>query len=170
MKTKLIAASIAVVTFFGGYFVWQTLATTDTKDCVTVYIDYGILKNDETTTQCVKTTGKTNALDVLSAAGVAVEGTEKYGSAVACRVNSLPSSTTPLQIEGQDSYLELCNEMPAAFAYWAVFVKEGTDVPNPLDASTKWNWAQTGINEVVLENGDAIGLVFADNENVDTPR
>jgi hypothetical protein len=39
----------------------------------------------------------------------------------------------------------------------------------PLGISGAWGWAQTGINEVYLEPGDAIGLVFADEGDVRFP-
>jgi hypothetical protein len=50
--------------------------------------------------------------------------------------------------------------MPAAFAYWAVIVKKG---------ALPWGWADTGIDQVKLETGDSLGLVFVDNENVKFP-
>jgi hypothetical protein len=59
--------------------------------------------------------------------------------------------------------------MPPAEAYWAVLVKEHQVVPMPLGISGAWGWAQTGINEVYLEPGDAIGLVFADEGDVRFP-
>jgi hypothetical protein len=46
--------------------------------------------------------------------------------------------------------------MPAAFAYWAVLVKDGV---------LPWGWASTGIDQVTLEAGDSLGLVFFENDN-----
>lgn len=170
MKSKLIATSIALVLFFGGFFVWQTLTTANTANCITVLVDYGILKNGETTTQCISASGKTMALDVLKSAGLSIEGTDKYQSQIVCRVNSLPSATSPIGVKYEEDYVESCSTMPASFAYWAVLVKMKSEVPNPLDVSAKWNWAQTGIDQVSLKPGDSIGLVFADNDNVRFPK
>jgi hypothetical protein len=170
LKSKLIALSIAIVVFFGGFFVWQTVANSQSKNCVTVVVDYGILKNGQVEKQCIAVLSTTSALSVLDKAGYAITGTEKYGDRIACRVNDLPSAISPIKVKSHKGYLETCKDMPAEFAYWAVLVKMGTNVPNPLDVSAKWNWAQTGINEVTLKPGDFIALVFADNENVRFPQ
>ena len=127
-------------------------------DCVEVYVDFGPLNNGVKTSECVPLDGQTNALEVLRLAGFVVEGTQQYGEAVACRVNSFP-----------DAIIETCETMPPAEAYWAVLVKEHQIVPIPLGITGAWGWAQTGINEVSLKPGDSIGLVFADNGEVRFP-
>lgn len=127
-------------------------------NCVEVYVDFGPLNGGAKTSECIPLDTRTNALEVLNSAGFAIEGTQEYGEAVACRVNNFPDATA-----------ETCESMPPAEAYWAVLVKEHQIVPMPLGISGAWGWAQTGINEVYLEPGDAIGLVFADEGDVRFP-
>ena len=127
-------------------------------DCVEIYVDFGPLKNGEKIKECIAIDGKANALDLLDSAGFTTEGTVEYGDAVLCRLNNLPDATA-----------ETCESMPPAESYWAVLVKEHQVVPMPLGISGAWGWAQTGINEVYLEPGDAIGLVFADQGDVRFP-
>lgn len=168
MKNKTILALIASLSLVvGGLWFWNS-ETTPNTECVTVYVDSGVLGNGEPSTTCVDIEGESaTALDVLRSAGYQIEGTAKYGAQIVCRVNDLPSATEAIGIEGHEDYVESCAEMPAAFAYWAVLVKVATD--NKFDVTGEWGWAQTGIDEVELNKGDSIGLVFADNENVRFP-
>lgn len=151
---KTAAAILAVGLGLGGIYILQDQG----NDCVTLYVDYGPLGNGTQSTSCIPVTGETNALDLLADAGLAVEGTQKYGDAIVCRINNLPNSV-----------MESCEEMPPAEAYWAVLVKEHEILPIPFNTAGEWGWAQTGINEVYLNPGDAIGLVFADNGEVRFP-
>ena len=127
-------------------------------DCVEVYVDFGPLNDGAKTSECIPLDTRTNALEVLKTAGFVIEGTQEYGEAIACRVNNFP-----------DAASEACESMPPAESYWAVLIKEHQVVPMPLGISGAWGWAQTGINEVYLEPGDAIGLVFADGGDVRFP-
>ena len=165
---KGLVAGVSLSVLLGGAWLAGSSAIPKDTSCVTVYVDYGVLSDSAPTTQCIGTEKKINALDVLEKAGVSVEGTGKYGSQVACRVNGLPSATKPIGIEGHEDYTESCAEMPAEFAYWAVLIKRHAPSANPLEVN--WGWAQTGIDQVVLEPGDSVGLVFADNENVEFPK
>jgi hypothetical protein len=151
-KTAAVTLSIGLV--LGGTYVLQN----QDADCVTLYVDYGPLGSGTPSTSCIPVSGKTNALDLLADAGLTVEGTREYGNAVVCRINSLPNSV-----------VESCEKMPPAEAYWAVLVKEHEVLPVPFNTAGEWGWAQTGINEVYLNPGDAIGLVFADDGEVRFP-
>jgi hypothetical protein len=151
---KAAVVVLAVSLGLGGLYVVQE----QSKDCVTLYVDYGPLGNGTPSTSCIPVSGKTNALDLLADAGLTVEGTREYGNAVVCRINSLPNSV-----------VESCEKMPPAEAYWAVLVKEHEVLPIPFNTAGEWGWAQTGINEVYLNSGDAIGLVFADDGEVRFP-
>jgi uncharacterized lipoprotein NlpE involved in copper resistance len=151
---KAAVVALAVGLGLGGLYVVQE----QSKDCVTLYVDYGPLGNGTQSTSCIPVSSKTNALDLLADAGLTIEGTQKYGNAIVCRINNRPDATT-----------ESCQEMPPAEAYWAVLVKEHEILPIPFNTAGVWGWAQTGINEVYLEPGDAIGLVFADNGEVRFP-
>lgn len=151
---KAVAVALAVGLGLGGLYVLQD----QNNDCVTLYVDYGPLGSGTPSTSCIPVSSKTNALDLLANAGLTIEGTQKYGNAVVCRVNNRPDATA-----------ESCQEMPPAEAYWAVLIKEHEIIPIPFNTAGVWGWAQTGINEVYLEPGDAIGLVFADNGEVRFP-
>jgi hypothetical protein len=59
--------------------------------------------------------------------------------------------------------------MPPASSYWAILIKEHQVVPMPFGLMGEWGWAQTGANEITLNPGDSIGLVFADNGEVTFP-
>lgn len=149
---------IAVAAAFALGAVGFTVIQNQNVDCVTLYVDYGPLGEATPSTECIPVSGKTNALDFLAAAGFTTEGTQEYGNAVLCRLNGKP-----------DQVAETCVSMPPAEAYWAVLIKEHELLPIPFNTAGEWGWAQTGINEVYLEPGDAIGLVFADNGEVKFP-
>jgi hypothetical protein len=127
-------------------------------DCIEVYTDFRALGQGYLTSECIATDVEMSAFDVLKKAGYVTEGTLEYGDAVVCRVNGKPDAT-----------VESCEGMPPAEAYWAVLVKEHQIVPMPFGISGEWGWAQVGINEIKLQPGDAIGLVFADNGEVKFP-
>jgi hypothetical protein len=48
--------------------------------------------------------------------------------------------------------------MPPAEAYWAIIIKKKNVIPF---ANNEWGWAQKGINETYLSEGDSLGLVFS---------
>jgi len=151
---KIIAATLAVGVGIAGFYTLEA----QRPDCVTLYLDYGITDSDTKMTSCISVAGKTNALDLLTDAGLVIEGTQKYGNAVVCRVNNRP-----------DANKESCEDMPPAEAYWAVLVKEYEIIPIPFNTTGEWGWAQTGIDEVYLNPGDSIGLVFSNNGEVKFP-
>ncbi len=124
---------------------------------VEITVDFGILGGDPID-DCVDIESTTSAVDVLSAAGVSVAGTVEYGNAVLCRVNDLPNATTPIRVEGHEPYIETCESMPPEFAYWDIWLKQGTG---------DWAYAMVGENEITVSPGDAIGLVF--NTGTSTP-
>jgi hypothetical protein len=154
MKKKTAVLAIAALIVGGLAYAAQS----QNNNCVEVYIDYGSLATGTKSLACVTVDQKTSALDILSQAGFTIEGTQKYGNAVVCRVNNMP-----------DPSMESCKDMPPADAYWAVLVKEREIIPIPFDLSGEWGWAQTGVNEIYLNPGDSIGLVFADEGEVKFP-
>lgn len=167
-KSKKILAAVATGAVLLGLGASTWAASTGNGSCVTVYVDYGVLKDHQVQQSCVAVSGNTRAPEVLRLAGLALTGTKKYGDQIVCRVNDLPSATAPVPVRGHEDYVEPCADMPAEFAYWAVLVKRGG--ANPLDLSTRWGWAETGVRDVVLKPGDSVGLVFADNDNVRFPK
>jgi hypothetical protein len=126
--------------------------------CVNLVVDYGSLDSGSVVEKCIETSGEISALDLMANAKIEVQGTDKYGNAVVCRLNNLP-----------DASVESCAEMPPAEAYWAVYVKEYELFPIPFNTQGEWGWAQTGFNEVHLHNGDSLGLVFIENGEVRYP-
>jgi hypothetical protein len=150
MKKRLVPFVIIFLFLSGLIFINKP----DTP-CVNLYIDYGSLDNKTISTECITISNKTNALDILDRAEYKIEGTQKYGNAIVCRVNGLP-----------DKKVESCEIMPPAEAFWAVIIKKKEIIP-PL--STDWGWAQKGINETYLSSGDSLGLVFSTNGEVKWP-
>ena len=129
-------------------------------DGVTVEVNFGEL--GERIQKCVEINGTTEvAKDLLSQAGVSIEGTKEYGDAVVCRVNGFPSATEPLVLEGQEPHLESCEEFPPAYAYWALWVKNSTD--------DQWEYAMEGVSSLQLSKGQSIGLAFSVNGEAPTP-
>ena len=142
-----IKAILAIVGLSLGVFVG--LSATQKKDCIQVYVDYVIL-DKSTFDKCLTATSDTNALDLLKSNNFTLQGTEKYGEAVVCRLNGLPK-------------IAECKVMPSAEAYWAILEKRDNLV------FESYTWAQVGINELILSPGDSLALVFATNGEVKFP-
>ena len=142
-KIKAILATIAVA--LGSLAVIEAISD---KDCITIYVDYGILEKS-TFQQCIKSS-ETKAIDLLVNNNFTLQGTDKYGTAVLCRLNGLPKE-------------EECKDMPSENAYWAILVKEDQIL------FEDYVWAQVGINELILSPGDSLALVFATNGTVNFP-
>ena len=148
---KTIVTVIAAGVIAGGFYT----VSNSGEDCVNLYVDYGSINNQEKITRCISAVDDTNALDILAKASLKIEGTNKYGNAVVCRVNGLP-----------DKSVESCEIMPPENAYWAVIIKKKQIIPFP---SNEWGWAQKGINETYLSPGDNLGLVFSTDGDVRWP-
>lgn len=156
------AVIIAGLTFYSA----QT-----TGDCVTVTVDYGVLDaQSESFEKCISIEGQTTALEIMTSANFKLEGTDKYGDAVVCRLNNLPKPNEPIGIKGHEDYIETCKDMPAEFGYWAVLEKRKQALPNPADLNTKWTYAQVGVAELALNAGDSLAFVFTANGNVKYPK
>ena len=148
---KTIVTVITAGVIAGGFYT----VSNSGDDCVNLYVDYGLINNQEKITRCISAVDDTNALDILAKASLKIEGTNKYGNAVVCRVNGLP-----------DKSVESCEIMPPENAYWAVIIKKKQIIPFP---SNEWGWAQKGINETYLSPGDNLGLVFSTDGDVRWP-
>jgi len=129
-------------------------------DGVAVVINFsGEAENLE---RCVVLNGNSEtAKNVLASAGISVEGTKAFGDAVVCRVNNVPSKDSELLVEGEEPYLETCEDMPAAFAYWGLWVKESPQAD--------WGYAMEGISSLQLTKGQAVGLAFSIGGQAPTP-
>jgi len=131
------------------------------SDCagVSVIVDFGIL-NSAKIDECVEVTAETPAADILNQARVTLAGTDAYGDAVVCRVNDLPSASDTVTVDGHDPFIESCASMPPEFAYWALWVKQGTP---------DWGYAMVGVSDLMLKPGESIGLVFTTGTSTPTP-
>lgn len=147
---KLLATMLIISGFWG-------IATVVEKnhDCINIYVDFGSLDQNKKIIGCIDANEKESALTLLENAGIKVDGTDKYGLQVVCRVNNMP-----------DVSRESCAVMPPEDAYWAVIVK-GKGLP--MDPAKEWGWAKTGISEVYLEPGESLGLVFTENGEMKWP-
>lgn len=103
---------------------------------------------------CVSISGNAaTARQVLSAAGVSTEGTKTYGDMVLCRVNGVPGKNQQIVISGGEPYVETCQELPAAFAYWGFYLR--------VSDSTDWVFAPEAVTDLLVRPGDSIGLAFS---------
>lgn len=132
-----------------------------TADCsgVTVVVDYGPGGPDRQEL-CVEGDGGI-AAEVVASAGVTTEGTAAYGDLVVCRVNNYPPADSPVEVAGEDPYTETCEEMPPAFAYWALWIKRA--------GVTEWGYAEEGVGTLEVSPGDALGFVFSTGDDTPTP-
>ena len=118
---------------------------------VKVIVDSGALKQDAAEKNvCVPVDAPTLASKVLEEANVKTEGTDAYPKELACRVNGVPAADFDIKHKG-GTYREECKKMPAAFAYWALWVKP---------ASGAWAYAQEGLATLKVSPGESLELLF----------
>ena len=160
MRSSYALLLAAALTLSGCSTSTTDFASDGSCDGVAVQINFsGEAENIE---RCVVLNGNSEtAKNVLASAGISVEGTKAFGDAVVCRVNNVPSAEEELIIEGEDPYLETCEDMPAAFAYWALWVKESD--------SAEWGYAMEGISSLQLTKGQSVGLAFSLGGEAPTP-
>ena len=144
-KMNRVKAILAVVVLMGSLAVFE--ATSD-KDCINLYVDYGTLEKS-TFNKCIKST-ETKAIDLLVNNNFTLQGTDKYGTAVLCRLNGLPKE-------------DECKDMPSEKAYWAILEKRDQIL------FEDYVWAQVGIDQLILSPGDSLALVFATDGTVNFP-
>jgi len=123
---------------------------------VTVTVDPGTLASVESPAieKCIPSAGPLAAAEAFERAGVTTEGTTEYGDQVVCRVNGVPGEDQPLPNPDGSEYLEECASMPAAFAYWSLWLK-------PADG--EWNYAPEGLSTLQLNPGESVELLFTLN-------
>ena len=134
------------------------------QDCsgVTVVVDASAFEDadDISQTRCIETDKAIAATDALDAAGVTTEGTTEYGDQVVCRVDGLPAEDVALTAEDGSDYFETCESMPAAFAYWSLWVQP---------AGGEWAYATEGLSTLQLQPGEGVALLFTLNGAPATP-
>ena len=160
MRSSYALLLAAALTLSGCSTSTTDFASDGSCDGVAVEINFsGEAENIE---RCVVLNGNSEtAKNILASAGISVEGTKAFGDAVVCRVNNVPSADEELKIEGEDPYLETCEDMPAAFAYWALWVKESD--------GAEWGYAMEGISSLQLTKGQSVGLAFSLGGEAPTP-
>lgn len=120
-------------------------------DGVKVIVDSGALKQEAAdTTVCVPVDEPTVAAEILEEADVETEGTTQYPTELVCRVNGVPAADFDITHK-EGTYREECGSMPAAFAYWALWVKP---------ASGEWAYAQEGLATLKVSPGESLELLF----------
>lgn len=119
---------------------------------VQVIVDSGSLEQDAAdTSACIAVEGPTAAAKVLQEANVKTVGTEAYPNELVCRVNGVPAADFDIKHKG-GTYREECKKMPAAFAYWALWVKATPDA--------EWAYAQEGLATLKVSPGQSLELLF----------
>lgn len=123
---------------------------------VTIVVDASALgdADEASATWCVFADEAIVAADAFQIAGIETEGTEEYGDQVVCRVDGVPAEDVAIPAEDGSDYFETCESMPAAFAYWSLWVQPAGD---------EWGYAMEGAATQQLEPGDAVALLFTLN-------
>jgi hypothetical protein len=118
---------------------------------VKVIVDSGALKQAAADKSvCVPVDAKTPASKVLDEAKVKTEGTTQYPNELVCRVNGVPAADFEIVHKG-GTYKEECKGMPAAFAYWSLWVKPATG---------GWAYAQEGLATLQVSPGESLELLY----------
>lgn len=104
------------------------------------------------------TTEGADGLEVLEGAGIRVDGTAQWGAAFVCRVDGRPGPSEEIVLPDGGVVQEACDRTPSAQAYWTLW----TAAPDGA-----WVYAQTGVTDLELAPGAALGLVFS--VGTDTP-
>ena len=128
-------------------------SSTASEPCtgVQVIVDSGALKQAAADTSvCVPVDAPTPAAKVLEQANVTTEGTADYPTELVCRANGVPAADFDITHQG-GTYREECAKMPAAFAYWSLWVK-------PADGD--WAYAQEGLSTLQVSPGESLELLF----------
>ncbi|MEV7093835.1 hypothetical protein AB0M80_13460 [Amycolatopsis sp. NPDC051045] len=138
-------ATVFAVLLGAGLIGAAPASATDTEGAcpegggVTVVVDFGDLA-PESLIRCAPGTPATG-IAALKDAGIEVAGSQKYGLAVACRINGKP---------GPD--VESCAGMPSATAYWSYW---------HASAGGSWTSSQEGAQTAKPVAGGFEGWAFA---------
>lgn len=121
---------------------------------MTLSVDASALDDAASSTWCIIADEQIAVADALASTGIETEGTDEYGDQVVCRVEGLPAADQALPNPDGSDYFETCAAMPAAFAYWSVWVKP---------AGGEWDYAQEGLATLQASPGDSVELIFTLN-------
>lgn len=118
---------------------------------VKVIVDSGSLKQAAADKSvCVPVDAETPASKVLEEADIKTVGTTQYPNELVCRVNGVPAADFEIVHKG-GTYKEECGGMPAAFAYWSLWVKPATG---------DWAYAQEGLATLQVSPGESLELLY----------
>lgn len=106
--------------------------------------------------------GAVDGLAALRDAGVTVDGTAQWGTAFVCRVDGRPGPDEDVVLPDGTVVREACARTPSTKAYWSLW----TAAPG-VDPS--WEYAQTGVSDLELAPGAALGLVFSVGQDAPSP-
>lgn len=122
---------------------------------VKVIVDSASLQQSAADTSvCVPADATTPATKVLEEAKVKIEGTAKYPTSFACRVNGVPAADFDIKHKG-GTIREACDDKNTV-SYWALWVKP---------AAGTWAYAQEGLDSLKLNPGESLELLYTvDNE------
>jgi hypothetical protein len=153
MKTSAVALALLAALALAGCAQTTPQATpepaaADACAGVEVVVDFGVL-DAPPVNACVDAGPAVNA---VADAGVTTEGTVDWGDQIVCRVDGRPAADETVEVEGAEPFVEACQSMPAATAYWSLWVKPSTD--------GEWEYAQEGLSTLKLEPGQSVGLVY----------
>lgn len=117
-----------------------------------VIVDSGALKQAAADKSvCVPVDAATPASKVLEKANVKTVGTTQYPNDLVCRVNGVPAADFEITHKG-GTYKEECSSMPAAFAYWSLWVKPAS--------GGDWAYAQEGLATLQVSPGESLELLY----------
>lgn len=102
-----------------------------------------------------------DGIEVLADAGVQVEGTAQWGAAFVCRVEGRPGVSEEIELPGGGVVTEACDRTPSTLAYWSLWTA--------AEAGSTWTYAQTGVSDLELEPGAALGLAFSVGTDAPAP-
>lgn len=157
MKKIALSLALGLALATSGCATQQNVVSSD--NCVTVIVDFQSLKSDKTS-QCVQSGSAIEAMTAFNLAGYAIQGTDKYGLQIICRVNGLPDAVHAIKSDKHKGYLEKCADMPADFAYWALLIKTKTE---------DWKFAPVGIADLSVKPGEQVALVFSVDDKLELP-
>lgn len=121
---------------------------------ITVAVDASALEDGDSKAWCIGTDEPLAAADALTLVNVTTEGTDEYGDQVVCRVNGVPAEDVAIPAEDGSDYFETCESMPAAFAYWSLWIKP---------AGGEWGYAEEGLSTLELQPGESLELLYTLN-------
>lgn len=122
-------------------------------DGVTVVVDFQDL-GGTTLVRCAPGSQTRTGLQALRDAGFQVDGVQRWGEGFVCRIESRPSATERLPVQGAEDYREACVDTPPASAFWGYWQAE---------EGGSWQYSQAGVKNSAAAPGSFQGWSFSLN-------